>query len=384
MSNKDYYEVLGVERSASKDDLKKAFRKKAMKYHPDRNKDDASSEKKFKEINEAYDVLKDDQKRAAYDSYGHSAFEQGGPSRSGGGYGGGFGGGDSGFGGFGDIFEEVFGGGRGRSQRSASMAQNGADLRYDMTINLEDAHKGFSKKIDVRKATQCASCDGKGAAKGSAVNTCGACHGAGTVRFQQGFFTLERTCTSCNGAGQTIKNPCKTCHGEGRVVKNSKLEVTIPAGIEDGMRLRLSGEGEAGSRGGYAGDLYVFVSVRPHDIFIRKSQDLHCKVPVPMTTAILGGEIEVPTIDGKKVVVTIPKGTQSAEKFRLRGKGMSIMKVLSRGDMIVHAMVETPVNLTAHQKSLMKEFHLEEEKNQKKQNPNTTSFFDKVKQFLGV
>lgn len=379
MSKKDYYEVLGVDRSVSKEDLKKAYRKKAMEHHPDRNKNDATAEQKFKEISEAYEVLKDDQKRAAYDSYGHSAFEIGGHGPAGGG--GGFGGGFGGFGGFGDIFEEVFGGGMGRRQGAGSMAQNGTDLRYDMTINLEEAHQGFSKEIDVRKSVTCESCNGKGAEKGSSADTCNTCHGSGTMRFQQGFFTLERTCTACNGAGQTIKNPCKTCRGEGRVVKSSKLEVTIPAGVEDGMRLRLSGEGEAGMRGGYAGDLYVFVSVRPHDLFVRQENDLHCQVPVPMTVAVLGGEIEVPTIDGKKVSLTIPKGTQSAEKFRLRGKGMAVLKSLARGDMIVHAMVETPVHLTEAQLNLMEEFQKEEQKHPKKQNPKTSSFFDKVKHF---
>lgn len=379
MSKRDYYEVLGVDKSVSKEDLKKAYRKKAMEHHPDRNKNDPTAEQKFKEISEAHEVLKDDQKRAAYDSYGHSAFENGGhgPGSGAGSSGNGFGG----FGGFGDIFEEVFGGGMGRRQGGGSMAQNGSDLRYDMTINLEEAHEGFSRKIDVRKAVSCSGCNGKGAEKGSSADTCKTCHGSGTMRFQQGFFTLERTCTACNGAGQTIKNPCKTCRGEGRVIKNSKLEVTIPAGIEDGMRLRLSGEGEAGMRAGYAGDLYVFVSVRPHDLFIRQGNDLHCQVPVPMTVAVLGGEIEVPTIDGKKVSLTIPKGTQSAEKFRLRGKGMSVLKSLAKGDMIVHAMVETPVNLTDSQQKLMEEFQREEQKHPKKQNPKTSNFFDKMKSF---
>jgi molecular chaperone DnaJ len=381
-AKKDYYEVLGVSKNATADELKKAYRKLAMKYHPDRNQSNKEAEVKFKEVSEAYDVLRDDQKRAAYDQYGHQAFEGGmGGNR----------GGSSGFGGFSDfsdIFEEVFGRGFGggfegarRGGGAYSQGQPGADLRYDVTITLEQAHQGLSQNISLRKSDRCGDCQGSGAAKGTKSTTCDACHGSGTMRFQQGFFTLERTCTKCNGAGQMIKDPCKPCGGTGRVQKMKTISITIPAGVEDGTRLRVANEGEAGLRGGVSGDLYVFISVRPHDLFIRQGDDIHCQVPVPMTTAVLGGEIEIPTIDGTRANVTVPAGTQPGEKFRLKGKGMTVMRTTRRGDMIVHIMVEIPVNLNKDQKKLMDDFKHSEGNKSDTHHPKTKSFFEKVKSF---
>lgn len=380
-TKKDYYELLGVSKNVSQDELKKAYRKLAMKYHPDRNQGDKDAEHKFKEITEAYDVLRDEQKRAAYDQYGHSAFD----GSMGGGQGGGFGGG--GFTDFSDIFEEVFGrgfgGGFGGARRGggAPQGQAGADLRYDVTLTLEQAHQGISENISLRKTEKCGDCHGSGAAKGTKSATCDGCHGTGTMRFQQGFFTLERTCSKCGGSGQVIKDPCRPCSGSGRVQKPKTISITIPAGVEDGTRLRVAGEGEAGMRGGPAGDLYVFISVRPHDLFIRQGDDVHCQVPVPMTTAVLGGEIEIPTIDGTRAKVTIPAGTQPNEKFRLKAKGMNIMRTTRRGDMIVHAMVEIPVNLTAEQRSLMENFKGQSGDQTDGHHPKTKTFFDKVKGF---
>lgn len=381
-AKKDYYESLGVSKSATADELKKAYRKLAMKYHPDRNQGDKEAEAKFKEISEAYDVLRDEQKRAAYDQYGHQAFEGGmGGGAGGQGFGGGFGGG--GFSDFSDIFEEVFGrgfGGGGRAGRAHSQGQPGADLRYDVSLTLEQAHQGMSQEINIRKANKCGECTGSGAAKGTKTETCSTCHGSGMMRFQQGFFTLERSCTSCGGAGQTIKDPCHKCSGTGRVDEAKSISITIPAGVEDGTRLRVSGEGEAGLRGGPAGDLYVFIVVKPHDLFIRQGDDIHCQVPIPMTMAILGGELEIPTIDGTRAKVKIPAGTQPNEKFRLKGKGMNVMRSPHRGDMIVHAMVEVPVKLSSEQKELMESFKALDDKSQK-HHPKTKGFFDKVKDF---
>lgn len=381
-AKKDYYELLGVSKTATADELKKAYRKLAMKYHPDRNQGDKDAEQKFKEISEAYEVLRDEQKRAAYDQYGHQAFDGG----MGGGRGGA--GGFGGFSDFSDIFEEVFGrgfggGGFGGASRGRySTGQTGADLRYDVTLTLEQAHQGFSENVSLRKSEKCGECQGSGAAKGTKAATCDTCHGSGTMRFQQGFFTLERTCTKCGGAGQTIKDPCKTCSGTGRVQKSKTIAITIPAGVEDGTRLRVAGEGEAGMRGGQSGDLYVFISVKPHDLFVRQSDDIHCQVPVPMTTAVLGGEIEIPTIDGTKAKVTIPAGTQPGEKFRLKSKGMNVMRSARRGDMIVHAMVEIPVNLNSEQKKLMEELRAANlSSKDDAHHPKTQSFFDKVKGF---
>jgi molecular chaperone DnaJ len=371
MSKKDFYEVLGVSRSADAKELKSAYRKLAMKYHPDRNPDDAEAEKKFKEINEAYGVLKDDQQRAAYDNYGHAAFENGGP-----GAGGGFGGGGFGGGGFADIFEEMFGG-FGGGGRSSGGSQRGGDLRYNMEISLEDAYTGKEAEIRIPSAVSCDSCDGSGAAKGSSPVTCGTCKGNGRVRMQQGFFTVERTCHSCQGVGKVIENPCGNCHGSGRVEKEKTLQVNIPAGVEEGNRIRLAGEGEMGARGGTPGDLYIFLSIEPHRIFQREGADIYCRVPISMTQAALGGSVEVPTIDGGRAKVSIPDGTQSRQQFRLRNKGMSVLRSSSRGDMYVEVTVETPVNLTKRQKELLREFEEESGDN----SPLSSGFFKRVKEF---
>ena len=305
---KDFYETLGVDRGADAGELKKAYRKLAMQYHPDRNPDDAGAEKKFKEVNEAYDILKDDQKRAAYDRFGHAAFENGGPGAGGGG----------GFGGFGDIFEEMFGdfGGAGGGRRSQSTMQ-GSDLRYNMQISLQDAYRGRKTEIRVPTSVSCDTCDGSGAAEGKAPVTCQTCAGRGRVRAQSGFFTVERTCHSCGGQGQVIDDPCRTCGGDGRVHKEKTLSVNIPAGVEDGTRIRLSGEGEAGMRGGPPGDLYIFIGIKAHKLFQRDSANIHCQVPIPMTTAALGGQIEVPTIEGKRARVTIPEGTSTGHRLQI-------------------------------------------------------------------
>ena len=372
MAKADYYETLGVDRKADEATLKSAYRKLAMKHHPDRNPDDAAAEAKFKEANEAYDVLKDADKRAAYDQYGHAAFENGGQSQGGGGFGGG---------GFADIFDEMFGdfgsgGGRGRSG-----AAHGADLRYNMQISLEDAFKGRDTQIRVPTAVSCDNCNGSGAAKGSRPSTCGACQGRGKVRAQQGFFTVERTCPTCNGAGQVIENPCDGCSGAGRVRKEKTLKVTIPAGVEDGTRIRLSGEGEAGAMGGHSGDLYIFVAVAPHRMFQRDGADLHLRVPIPMTTAAMGGSVEVPTIEGKRAKVTVPKGTQSGHQFRLRGKGMSVLRSQAHGDMYIDVNVETPVNLSKRQEELLIEFADEKPaKGQTTTSPESEGFFSRVKE----
>ena len=373
MSKQDYYELLGVERGASGDDIKKAYRKQAMQFHPDRNPGDAAAEQKFKEINEAYDVLKDEQKRAAYDRFGHAAFEQGGP-----GGGGGFGGGGFGGGGFADIFDEMFGefmgGRRGQS------AGRGSDLRYNMDITLEEAFAGKSATVKIPSSAPCESCKGTGAKDGAQPVACSACHGAGKIRSQQGFFTIERTCPTCQGQGKVIKDPCKVCGGAGRVRKEKTLSVTIPAGVEDGTRIRLAGEGEAGARGAPPGDLYIFLAISAHRIFQRDGANIFCRVPIPMTTATLGGAIEVPTIDGTKAKVTIPGGTQSGHQFRLRSKGMSVLRSPARGDMFIQAMVETPVNLTKRQVELMKEVQQAGEGEKAKNSPESQGFFAKVKE----
>jgi molecular chaperone DnaJ len=376
----DFYDVLGVQRGASEAELKKAYRKLAMQYHPDKNPDDAAAEKKFKEINEAYDVLKDPQKRAAYDQYGSAAFD--------GSMGGGPGAGGFDFGGsFSDIFEDLFGqfgGGRGPGGAQAGpggAAQGGArgnDLRYNLEITLEDAYKGLNKPITITTSATCDSCDGSGAEKGTKPEECGTCHGRGVMRAQQGFFTIERTCTSCNGAGKLIKSPCKTCAGSGRVSKEKTLSVTIPAGVEEGTRIRLNSEGEAGFRGGPNGDLYIFISVKPHKIFQRDGANIFCQVPLKLTTATLGGHLEVPTIDGGRVKVTVPEGTQSGHRFRLRGKGMSILRSAAKGDMYIEVQVETPVKLNKKQKELLKQF---DDTAGKDTSPASEGFFAKVKDF---
>lgn len=376
MSKQDYYALLGAKKDASQDELKKAYRKMAMQYHPDKNHGNPEAEKKFKEISEAYDVLKDDQKRAAYDRFGHSAFENG----MGGGGGGGFN--AQGFdfsSNFADIFEDLFGG-AGRGGRSnANASQRGSDLRYNLGITLEEAFKGIQKTINVTTSVSCDSCAGSGGESGSKPIECTTCRGAGKIRAQQGFFTIERTCHTCSGMGKIIKDPCKKCAGSGRMRKEKTLSVNIPAGVEEGTRIRLSGEGEAGFRGGPEGDLYIFLSVKPHPIFKRDTADIHCSVPLSLTIAALGGTVEVPTIEGSRVKVNIPAGTQSGRQFRLRGRGMSIMRSQSRGDMYIHVEVETPVNLNKKQKDLLKEF--EKASEGKSNSPESEGFFSKVKEF---
>ncbi len=377
-NKKDYYETLGVSKSASADDLKKAYRKLAMQYHPDKNPGDKKAEERFKEISNAYDILQDDQKRAAYDRYGHAAFTQGG---MGGAAGAGASAGGFDFSsGFADIFEDLFGmGGQGRKQQqgSANQAARGSDLRYNLAISLEEAFKGKSETIKVTTSVACDSCHGSGGEKGTKPVTCGTCNGDGRVRASQGFFTIERTCHTCQGLGKVIKDPCRICAGSGRTRKEKTLSVNIPAGVEEGTRIRLSDEGEVGMRGGPAGDLYIFLSLKPHEIFKREGADIHCTIPIKMSTATLGGSIEVPTIDGSRVKVSIPEGTQSGHQFRMRGKGMTILRSSSRGDMYLQTNVETPVKLNKKQRELMKDF----EKADGGSSPESDSFFARMKVF---
>jgi molecular chaperone DnaJ len=373
-SKQDFYEVLGVSKGAGKDELKKAYRTLAMKYHPDRNPGDKEAETKFKEINEAYEVLKDDDKRAAYDRFGHDAFN-GGMGGGGGGAGGGFGGG-----GFADIFDQMFGDFMGGQRGGGGQANlRGSDLRYNLSISLEDAFNGKTATISVPSTASCDVCHGSGGKDGTKPSTCGTCGGAGRVRAQQGFFTIERACPTCHGQGQVIKDPCTACGGTGRTHKEKTLEVRIPPGVEEGTRIRLSGEGEAGLRGAPAGDLYIFLSIKPHRLFQRDGANILCKVPIPMVTAALGGSIEVPCIDGSRTKVTIPAGTQSGNQFRLRDKGMSVLRSSARGDMYIHASVETPVNLTKEQQDLLRQFETAGGGSAKDQNPESTGFFKRVK-----
>lgn len=373
MSKACYYETLEVERSIDEAGLKSAFRKLAMKWHPDKNPGDPSSEHKFKEISEAYEILKDGNKRAAYDRYGHAAFEQG----SGGGQGPGFGAGFASS--FSDIFEDLFGmagqrGGRGGRER-------GADLRYNMEITLEEAFSGKTAQINIPVAVTCETCSGTGAKAGTKPKTCSMCGGAGRVRQAQGFFTLERTCPGCQGRGQMIETPCSSCSGQGRVQKERALSVNIPPGVEDGTRIRLAGEGEAGVQGGPAGDLYIFLSLAAHKFFQRDGADLHCRVPVSMVTAAMGGEFEVPTIDKSKTKVKVPSGTQSSRRFRVAGKGMPVLRSRQMGDMYVQVVVETPQNLTKKQKELLAEF---EKLSSGETQPEAAGFFKMVKDFFGT
>ena len=380
MSKRDFYDVLGVARGASADEIKKAYRKKAKELHPDRNADNPEAETQFKEANEAYEVLKDAEKKAAYDRFGHAAFEggMGGGGRPGGGFGGGQGQGDFASA-FSDVFDDLFGdfmGGRqggGGRQRAA----RGSDLRYNLRVTLEEAHQGLQKTINVPTSVACDSCNGSGAEGGVEPTTCPTCSGMGKVRAQQGFFTVERTCPTCSGLGQIIKTPCKSCQGAGRVEKDRALSVNIPKGVETGTRIRLAGEGEAGMRGGPPGDLYIFIDVAKHEIFERDGSDLFCRVPVSMISAALGGDIEVPTIDGGRSRVKIPSGSQSGRQMRLRGKGMPALRGAGTGDMFIELAVETPVNLTSRQKELLKEFEALSEDN----NPESKSFFSSVKGF---
>ena len=380
MSKRDYYDVLGVAKGASADEIKKGYRKKAKELHPDRNADNPEAENQFKEVNEAYEVLKDADKKAAYDRFGHAAFE-GGMGGGGGRPGGGFHGGQGDFASaFSDVFDDLFGdfmGGRGGPGGGRQRAARGSDLRYNLRVTLEEAFSGLQKTINVPTSVSCEACDGSGAEGGAEPTTCPTCSGMGKVRAQQGFFTVERTCPTCSGLGQIIQNPCKKCGGQGRVHKDRALSVNIPAGVETGTRIRLAGEGEAGMRGGPSGDLYIFIEVEPHKIFERENSNLFCRVPVAMATAALGGDIEVPTIDGGRSRVKIPAGSQSGRQMRLRSKGMPALRGGPAGDMFIELAVETPVNLTSRQKELLREFEDLSEEN----NPQSSSFFSSVKNF---
>jgi molecular chaperone DnaJ len=372
MAKRDYYETLGVSRTAKDAEIKAAFRKLAMQHHPDRNPGDAECEHRFKELNEAYDVLKDGDKRAAYDRFGHAAFEHG------------MGGGAAGFGAdfastFADIFDDFFGmGGARRGGRSGR--ERGSDLRYNMEISLEDAFQGKAAQVNIPTSVTCDACTGTGAKSGTKPKTCASCGGAGKVRHAQGFFTLERTCVACQGRGQVIEHPCPNCAGSGRVTRARMLAINIPPGVEDGTRIRLAGEGEAGLRGGPPGDLYIFLAIAGHAFFQRDGADLHCRVPVSMVTAALGGDFEIPTIDGGNSRVKIPAGTQSGRRFRLSGKGMPVLRSKQMGDMYVQVMVETPQNLTKRQRELLAEF---EQLSSHDTQPEAAGFFGKVKEFFG-
>ena len=370
MDDKDFYEILGVSRDAGDDEIKRSYRKLAMKFHPDRNKGNQEAEKKFKEVSAAYEILKDSQKRAAYDQYGHDAFRQGGM------------GGAQGFGdfsgGFSDIFEEFFGGGFGSSSRKRRPSR-GSDLRYNMSITLQEAFGGKKSQIRIPSYVGCDLCSATGSADKTGPSTCSSCNGHGKVRSTSGFFSIERSCPSCGGEGSSIKNPCLKCSGTGRIKKQKTISISIPAGVDTGTRIRISGEGEPGQRGAGNGDLYIFVNVQDDKIFEREEENIYCKIPISITTAIIGGEIDVPTIDGKKARLKIPPGTQSETQFRLRGKGMSILRQNHRGDMYVETGVEIPVNLTNKQKSILKEFE-KEGGTSKAHNPKSRSFFKKIKE----
>ncbi len=371
MSKRDYYELLGVARTCTEVELKTAFRKLAMVHHPDRNPGDKDCESRFKEFNEAYEILKDPDKRAAYDRFGHAAFEQGA-------------GGGAGFGAdfgstFSDIFEGIFGMGGGGRGRSASGRERGADLRYNMEITLEEAYAGKAASVRLPTSVTCEACSGSGAKAGTKPKVCTTCNGQGRVRHAQGFFTLERTCPACQGRGQVIEHACPSCSGAGRTTRERTLSVNIPAGVEDGTRIRLAGEGEAGTRGGPAGDLYIFLSLTPHPFFQRDGADLHCRVPVSMVCAALGGDFEAPTIDGGRTKVRVPEGSQSGRRFRLQGKGMPVLRSKQAGDMYVQVVVETPQNLTKKQRELLTEF---ERLSSKDTQPEATGFFGRVKEFL--
>jgi molecular chaperone DnaJ len=370
MAKRCYYESLSVERTATNIDIKAAFRKQAMQCHPDRNPGDHSAEHRFKEINEAYEILKDPDKRAAYDRYGHAAFEQG------------MGGGAAGFGAefgttFSDLFDGIYGMSGGRAPGTGR--ERGADLRYNMEISLQEAYAGKNAQVRIPTSVTCEACSGSGAKAGTKPKTCATCGGQGRVRYAQGFFTLERTCPNCQGRGQSIDSPCGSCAGSGRVTRERTLSVNIPAGVEDGTRIRLAGEGEAGVRGGPPGDLYIFLSIGSHPFFQREGADLHCCVPVSMVTAAMGGDCEVPTIDGGKTKVKVPEGTQSGRRFRLQGKGMPVLRARQNGDMYVQVLVETPQKLTKKQRDLLAEF---DRLSSTETHPESAGFLGKVKEFL--
>ena len=371
MSKQDYYDMLGVSRTASADELKRAFRIKAKECQPDYHPDDKTAESKFKELNEAYEVLKDPQKRAAYDQYGHEAFRQGGAGGFGG-FGQGFGG-FGGFGGFENIFEEMFSGAT-RSSRGASQPQKGEDVRYDLELTLEEAYQGLKKTITVDNYVQCEACGGKG---GESIQTCQSCSGTGRMRQRQGFFVFETDCPACRGTGKTVKDACSQCKGTGRVRKKRTLEVNVPKGVDTGIRMRLSGEGNAGFQGTLNGDMYVFISVKDHEVFVREGNDLFCEMPIDIATAALGGELKIPTIDGKGALAQIKAGTQTGTRIRLKGKGMPILRSGSFGDLYVDLKIVTPTNLTDRQKELLREFSGLE------QNKDDDGFFAKIKRFLG-
>ncbi len=377
MSKRDYYEILGVAKNASDDEIKKAYRKLAMKHHPDRNPDDKTAEEKFKEAKEAYEVLSDSDKRAAYDQFGHE-----GVNPQGGGPGGfsGFGGGAAGFD-FSDIFEGIFGGaaGAGGGGRGRSNVYRGADLRYNLEITLEEAARGTETKIRIPTLEECDTCHGTGAKAGTQPQTCPTCQGHGQVRMQQGFFSIQQTCPRCHGTGKIIAEPCSACHGQGRVKKHKTLSVKIPSGVDEGDRIRLAGEGEAGVNGGPAGDLYVMIHLKAHQLFTRDGDDLHCEMPVSFATAALGGEIEIPTLEGQ-ARIKIPAETQGGKVFRLRSKGIKGVRSNAAGDLLCHVVVETPVKLSSRQKELLREF---ESLSQQNNNPKAQSFMDRVKEFFG-
>ncbi len=378
MAKRDYYEVLGVGRNATEQELKSAFRRLAKDYHPDKNPGDKAAEQKFKELAEAYEALKDPQKRAAYDQFGHAAFDGGmGGRGQPGGFGPDFAASMHDI--FDDLFGEFMGGRRGGAQRGRSGKERGADLRYNMEISLREAYAGRNAQIRVPTSVACDTCSGTGAKAGTKPHTCPTCGGHGKVRASQGFFTIERTCPACQGRGEVIDDPCASCSGAGRVVKERTLSVNIPSGVEDGTRIRLAGEGEAGLRGGPAGDLYIFLSIKPDEFFQRDGADLFCKVPIAMTTAALGGQIDVPTIDGSMTRVKVPEGTESGKQFRLKGKGMPVLRSKVTGDMYIQVEVETPKSLTRRQRELLEEF---ERESHKETSPESHGFFARMKEFF--
>ncbi|WP_421725334.1 molecular chaperone DnaJ [Bauldia sp.] len=375
MEKRDFYEVLGVDRGCDDRQLKVAYRKLAMAYHPDRNSGDATAEIKFKEVNAAYECLKDPQKRAAYDRFGHAAFENG--ANGAGGFHGDFASSMSNI--FDDIFGEFMGGRRGSAARGGR--ERGSDLRYNMEITLEEAYAGKTAEIEVPTKVTCPTCSGSGSRPGSSPKRCPTCEGHGRVRTAQGFFSIERTCPTCHGRGEIIADPCDECNGSGRITEQRKLSVNIPAGIEDGTRIRLAGEGEAGLRGSSAGDLYIFLSIAPHEFFQRDGADIFCRVPISVTTAALGGDFEVPTIDGGKTRVRVPEGAQTGKQFRLKGKGMPVMRTSKVGDMYIQVVVETPRKLSRRQRELLQEF---EQASSAENNPESAGFFTRVRDFFGA
>jgi molecular chaperone DnaJ len=371
MAKRDYYEVLGCAKTASDAELKSAFRKLAMKYHPDRNPGDKDAEIHFKELNEAYQCLSDGQKRAAYDRFGHAAFSQGGAGAPG------FGGDFTDF--MSDIFENFFGDARGRGRGGSGGRERGPDLRYNLEITLEDAYEGKTATIKIPTAVTCETCSGTGAKAGSKPKTCSTCAGHGRVRATQGFFSIERTCPNCHGRGEVIDDPCPQCGGAGRITRERTLSVNVPAGVEDGTRIRLAGEGEAGLRGGPTGDLYIFLSIKPHPFFQRDGADLFCRVPISLVTAALGGEFTVPTLDGADAKVKIPEGTQTGKQIRLRGKGMPVLRSRDIGDLYIQVVVETPQSLTKRQRELLMEFERESSRDT---HPESAGFFSRVREFF--